>query len=290
MQERSEALRKLLHAGGGFLPPVFVLAFGWSGAVAIAIFLLAYFALAWQSLRAGRLVPIAAAFIHRTSRNGSDAAEAAFEFLLAILVLGLLLPLPYFFASIALLGVGDTAASIVGRRWGRKRLPWNPQKSWVGLLAGLLFGIPAYVAFAIIGGQMMSAGWQEAQGIFGSPPSWLALAFIIVAFTLLHGVAAWGAKAGTWPRHANVKASQTLLHFLIAFTAAAAYLLLMPGTIAGPLLPTQGGHGSTLRGLLILAPVAGMLAETFCRRHDNLVVPGVAAGVAYGLVALANRL
>lgn len=38
-------------------------------------------------------------------------------------------------AGWGLLAFGDGAATLAGRAWGRRRLPWNPGKSWSGFLA-----------------------------------------------------------------------------------------------------------------------------------------------------------
>ncbi|NPA27084.1 MAG: phosphatidate cytidylyltransferase [Chloroflexi bacterium] len=35
---------------------------------------------------------------------------------------------------------GDGLADLVGRRWGRRKLPWSPRKSWAGSLGFLLGG------------------------------------------------------------------------------------------------------------------------------------------------------
>jgi uncharacterized protein (TIGR00297 family) len=43
-------------------------------------------------------------------------------------------------AGWGLLAFGDGAASLVGLAWGRRRLPWNPAKSWAGLTAYWLLG------------------------------------------------------------------------------------------------------------------------------------------------------
>ena len=46
---------------------------------------------------------------------------------------------------------GDGLADIIGRRYGKARLPWNAQKSWVGsaamLLGGLFFAIAVSLPF-----------------------------------------------------------------------------------------------------------------------------------------------
>ncbi len=43
-------------------------------------------------------------------------------------------------AGWGLLAFGDGAASLAGLAWGRRRLPWNPAKSWAGLTAYWLLG------------------------------------------------------------------------------------------------------------------------------------------------------
>src|SRR6185295_18202198 len=43
-------------------------------------------------------------------------------------------------ATWAILAFGDGMASIVGMALGRRKLPWNPAKSWAGSLAYVVFG------------------------------------------------------------------------------------------------------------------------------------------------------
>ena len=40
----------------------------------------------------------------------------------------------------ALLSVGDGMANIVGRTWGRAKVPWNREKSWEGVAGFVVFG------------------------------------------------------------------------------------------------------------------------------------------------------
>ncbi|MFP3853422.1 MAG: hypothetical protein ACLFWD_03905, partial [Anaerolineales bacterium] len=46
---------------------------------------------------------------------------------------------------------GDGFADIIGRRWGKRKLPWAPGKSWIGslamFLASLTFGLIMVFAF-----------------------------------------------------------------------------------------------------------------------------------------------
>ncbi len=70
-------------------------------------------------------------------------------------------------AAWGILAFGDGAATLAGRRWGRHRLAWNPDKSVEGLLAFFAAGGAAAVFLA----------WWTAPAV--APPP--AFAFIIVA-------------------------------------------------------------------------------------------------------------
>lgn len=58
-------------------------------------------------------------------------------------------------AAWAILAFGDGMATVVGVLWGRRELPWNPRKTWLGSLAYWFFG--AAGAGAVL---MWSASWQ----------------------------------------------------------------------------------------------------------------------------------
>src|SRR5579862_6502920 len=40
----------------------------------------------------------------------------------------------------AVLAFGDSFSNLIGRRWGRWKLPWNRNKSYVGLIAFIVMG------------------------------------------------------------------------------------------------------------------------------------------------------
>ncbi len=50
------------------------------------------------------------------------------------------------------LSVGDAASNVIGRKFGRKRIIWNPDKTWLGTLAGFLLSVPAAWALIIWNG------------------------------------------------------------------------------------------------------------------------------------------
>lgn len=48
----------------------------------------------------------------------------------------------------AMLAFGDSLSNVIGRRWGRRRLPFNPDKSWMGLVScWLSAGLGAFLLY-----------------------------------------------------------------------------------------------------------------------------------------------
>lgn len=98
---------------------------------------------------------------------------------LAVLIL---FPAAPEFAAVALvtLAFGDAAAALGGRLWGKRSLPWNPRKTWVGLLSFVTVAAPiAALAY-----------WGEAQN--PSVPLTVAIACGFIAVMV-------GAIAESWP-------------------------------------------------------------------------------------------
>lgn len=135
--------RKAVHAGMG----LFALALrwlDWRGAAACAAAALAFNVLVMP--RIGR----------RLYRDGlprrHDPGIVAYPavVLLLVLVFGRT-DLPLVAAVWAMMAFGDPAAAIAGRTVGGPALPWNPSKTWVGLLAGWAFALGASLAvFAFV--------------------------------------------------------------------------------------------------------------------------------------------
>ncbi len=69
--------------------------------------------------------------------RGFSSGKAAY----ALSVLGLLLVFPHEFYIVAAvwanLSVGDAASNLIGRNFGRKTIPWNVRKTWLGFSAAL---------------------------------------------------------------------------------------------------------------------------------------------------------
>ena len=85
--------------------------------------------------------------------------------------------------ALMLLCGGDGFADIVGRRWGRARLPFNPTKSWAGSLGMALGGFAFALAFLLL---------SNALGDFNPPlalvPTILATALIALVATVVEAL------------------------------------------------------------------------------------------------------
>ena len=171
----NEFYRKLLHMLPGLLP--FILAFvphddppDWIAmSVVTAITLL--------------LTGLYVGLRSRVSRpEEADFFSSALSYPAAVLGTLLVFPSHAEFAMVVviLIALGDGFAYICGKRFGRRRLPWNPQKSWAGTLGFVIFSAPiASLAF-----------WLEAK----NPEVSLGLAAACCGFA---SVAA--ALAESWP-------------------------------------------------------------------------------------------
>lgn len=135
----NERVRRLVHLGFGACAFLVVpLGRGWSIVLAAA-------AVVYN-------VGIAPAL--RLDASYRRAGERLFHGLstypLAVLLLLLVAPLPVAAGAWLVLAAGDPAAAIVGSRWRRPAVPWNPRKSLCGTAAGFLAGSLACMLFGAI--------------------------------------------------------------------------------------------------------------------------------------------
>ncbi len=133
---RRELLRKTVHMGTGTialaLRPLGPL---WSAVAAAAALLMNLF-----------LLPrIGGRRLWRDHELAAGGAAGIVLYPLAVLLLVLLFwrRLEVAAAAWGILAFGDGMASVVGMTLGRRKLPWNPKKSWAGSGAYVLFGTVA---------------------------------------------------------------------------------------------------------------------------------------------------
>jgi dolichol kinase len=125
--------------------------------------------------------------LERFERPGVLSGYGAMTFTAAVLcILTLLSSQPQILASLAILGIGDAASTIVGRR-SRKKLPYNARKTIGGTLAFFLCSaLPAFY-FAGLPALIVCAAAALAESAESEIDDNLIIALVcIVGFRLLN--------------------------------------------------------------------------------------------------------
>jgi uncharacterized protein (TIGR00297 family) len=133
---RGELLRKATHMGVGLI--AFSLRFlgPFWGAVLAAVAL---------CMNLFLLPRIGGRRLWREAEHAAGSSLGIVLYPLAVLLLILIFyrRLEVAAAAWGILAFGDGMASVVGMAMGRRKLPWNPRKSWMGTIAYVLFGTVA---------------------------------------------------------------------------------------------------------------------------------------------------
>lgn len=124
-----EAQRKLVHAGMSAFALLLPFLSWWGAALcAVSAFI-------FNVAILPRIVG------HRMSSDRSGSSDRG-VLLYPVVVLAMILvfwrDLTFAAVGWGFLAWGDAAAGVVGMKWGRRPLPWNPDKSWEGLGGGLV--------------------------------------------------------------------------------------------------------------------------------------------------------
>lgn len=170
--------RKIIHIGTG---PLFVLCWILFSPSEVARFLAALVPLliTAQFLLVGLGIVKDDAAVQAMTRSGSPREilrgplQYGIIFVVCTLVFWRMSPVGIL--ALMLMCGGDGLADIVGRRYGRAKLPFNPQKSWAGSAAMLLGGFAFALVFVLL---------FQALGYFALPygASGVALRVLIIAF------------------------------------------------------------------------------------------------------------
>jgi uncharacterized protein (TIGR00297 family) len=145
----AEWTRKAIHAGMGF----FALALrylDWKAGAALALTALLFNVFVMPRVGRG---------IYRDSARRHDAGIVAYPAMVLLLILVFRGPyLPIAAAVWAMMAFGDPAAAIVGQSIGGPVLPWNPRKTWVGLMANwAVAGLTAVLVHLFVSGRGLEA-------------------------------------------------------------------------------------------------------------------------------------
>lgn len=185
----SQLSRKIIHAGTG---PLFVLCWllfndGWEARYLAALVPLGITA---QFLLVGLGMIQDPAAVQAMSRSGDRREILRGPLFYGLIFVALTLLYwrfsPIGITALMLLCGGDGLADILGRRWGKKRLPWNRGKSWAGSLGmfagGWLFSILILSVF-------VAAGYlAQPTGAYLLPVTLIALLGAAVESLPLHDV------------------------------------------------------------------------------------------------------
>jgi uncharacterized protein (TIGR00297 family) len=161
-------------------------------------------------------------------------------------------------AAWAILAVGDSLATIVGRRWRGPGLPWNADKTWAGTMAFMIAGSAAGVLLA----------WWTRPAVAPSP----AMAFVVVAPIAAAIVAA---LVETIPVRLDDNLSVPAIAALVLWGGS-----LMTAQAAG------AGAGIVLHNLLP-AVALNVVVATLGWRARTVSTAGAVAGAAIGIAVYA---
>ena len=135
---RAEWTRKAVHAGFG-LAALSLRFLDWKAAAALALLALLVNLFVMPRVKGARS-------IYRDAARRHDAGIVAYPAMVLLLILVFRGPyLPIAAAVWAMMAFGDPAAAIAGKTVGGPTLPWNPRKTWVGLLADWAVAGPSAV-------------------------------------------------------------------------------------------------------------------------------------------------
>ena len=163
---KGEIERQLIHLSTGIFFILFIYATG-DQALWFLLFLLAfYLAISFVILK-DMLPSSLSTFLCRWGRPGKQNIPLKGTILLVCGIVAslVLFPKEIVYASIAVVGFGDSVATIIGVTMGRHKLPYSEQKSVEGTLAGiiaaflasLIFVTPAQAFVGSAGGMLLES-------------------------------------------------------------------------------------------------------------------------------------
>jgi uncharacterized protein (TIGR00297 family) len=264
----SEVLRKATHIGMGLI--AFALRFlgpFWSAALAAVALLNNLFV----------LHRIGGKHLWREHEHEAGAALGIvlYPFTVLVLILVFYRRLEVAAAAWGILAFGDGMATVAGIAWGRRKLPWNPAKSWVGSAAYVLFGTASAAlllvwtaperqyswAFAVVAGgaaALLAAALESMpQGLDDNLGVPMVTALFLLGFVLTHN--RWPAflglerAGGAGPGELLIRvAIAAAVNAALAGAAWAARTVDFSGVVAGFLVGTAIYTFLDWRGYLLL--------------------------------------
>ena len=147
---KQEILRETIHACGFFVPILSLYLGLYLVALLIFIITLLYVTSELARMERKNLPMLSSITLNAATQSELyEFATAPIFFALGILLTLLLFPFPASSAAIAIFALGDSTASIFGRIYGRKTLPFNKGKTLEGSMIGFVFAFIAGTFFTI---------------------------------------------------------------------------------------------------------------------------------------------
>jgi phosphoserine phosphatase len=145
---KNEILRESIHASGFFIP-LLALYFGLLPTSLFIIIVTLFYATSELARIERKKLPIISHVTYRAATQPElfEFATAPIFFAAGILLTLLVYPNPVNSAAIAMFALGDSAASVVGRAYGKRPLPFNRGKTLEGSTAGFIFAFLAGIFY-----------------------------------------------------------------------------------------------------------------------------------------------
>lgn len=151
-----ELKRKIIQIAFGLAVLAAAIAWGIGAAAPIVALCLLLGLILFHLKSTGVRLPLIDLLLIRLERADAPPGLGALTFVGGLLFSLTLLPAPLALTSVLILAVSDSVASLAGRG-APHRLPHNPQKSYAGSAAFVLFGAPAYLLAGVAGVWMVLA-------------------------------------------------------------------------------------------------------------------------------------
>jgi dolichol kinase len=146
-----ETKRQLVHMSGTLFP-FYILYVGLGVSVSTFLFLLVAGLIISYGYKKGVRFPVISEIVDSTEREGvidEFPGKGALTFFLGSFLVLLLFGsnLNVACAAIIILALGDSVATLVGRKYGKHKLFYNPEKSYAGSIAGFVTAFLGAVLF-----------------------------------------------------------------------------------------------------------------------------------------------
>jgi phytol kinase len=168
LPSKNEVFREIIHASGIAIPVLSSL-IGIYTIAYLILFVTAFYVVSELTIMEKKSLPIISSITRRatTPEELYEFRAAPIFFAFGILLTLLLFPRPASSAAIAIFALGDSTASVFGKRFGKIKLSFNKGKTLEGSLIGFVF---AFLAAAFFVNPLMAASGAAVAMLIESLP------------------------------------------------------------------------------------------------------------------------